>query len=175
MDAELLCKPHESSSAQRTMLHVCKDCGAQYGTNKALLSHMRVRHGLRNPINRFVDSSGICPACGVHFSLRSRVIAHLSEIRQREKVARITCRQRVLAGEFPMIDNVSLQAAAEADRKLAREAYRTGHSHQLATWRASRKRPIADASQDLQPKQRITSKRPRQSITWVSRKRAKLS
>eukprot|EP00973_Karenia_brevis_P043593 6040763-Karenia_brevis.AAC.1 len=56
----------------------CNLCVAKpaFKSAKALASHQRVKHNMRNPLGVFLDSSGICPVCGANFHNRVRVLAH---------------------------------------------------------------------------------------------------
>ena len=116
---------------------VCNMCGADaprriFKTNKALLAHQRTVHHFRNPIGRYVDGSGVCPACSVDFGSRHRVVAHLSETRVRAKVRYRTCRDRVLEGEFEPLQEDELVQLLVEHRKQARAAYAAGRSHVVA-------------------------------------------
>ena len=156
------------------------DSARAFTSNKKLLAHQRIKHGCRNAVGQYVDGTGRCPCCRVQFSHRARVIAHLSETRCRAKVRYVTCRDRMLAGEFPRVD----QQGLETDKLKQREAYRASHSHVLVDRPAQRSRwanqsacghtrerpsTLNIAQEDLQfrPAHRITGKRPTRSINWT--------
>eukprot|EP00973_Karenia_brevis_P053974 7496819-Karenia_brevis.AAC.1 len=54
-----------------------------FKNSKALAQHMRIKHKVTNPVNKYIDGSGICPACGVNFFSRAKVLTHASETRMR--------------------------------------------------------------------------------------------
>jgi hypothetical protein len=159
---------------------------AAFTSNKKLLAHQRAKHGCSNEVAQYVDGTGMCPCCGVLFSNRSRVIAHLSETRRRAKVQYATCRDRVLAREFPRVDQDALDAIKSTERLKQREAYKAGHSHVLVQHTAKIirwanqvssgcidvGRPMAthgiQSHAQFQPARRITGKRPARLITWSS-------
>ena len=65
------------------------------------------------------------PCCRVQFSHRARVITHLSETRYRAKVQYVTCRDRVLAGEFPQADKLALHSMVATTRTSSDTERRT--------------------------------------------------
>eukprot|EP00973_Karenia_brevis_P065131 9042973-Karenia_brevis.AAC.1 len=69
-----------------------------FASQRALASHMRCIHGIRNPYRAYVNDSGTCPVCGTLLHTRLRVIAHLSDPRRN-----LACRQAILDGEVPAL------------------------------------------------------------------------
>ena len=65
--------------------HVCTLCSAPrpaFSSAKALASHQRTRHAVRNPMRAFADASAVCQCCGNYYGTRLRLLAHLSDSRR---------------------------------------------------------------------------------------------
>ena len=92
---------------------------------------MRIKHMVTNPLNKYVDDSGICPVYHINFVSRARVLTHVSETRIRNKSGRRTCRQRLMAGELPLLSESCLTAATLATRTERRDAQRRGRTRCL--------------------------------------------
>ena len=139
--------------------HGCTVCAATFHTNKAARQHERAKHGFRATADRFVGSDPVCPVCGKRFATRLRAVAHLSEARVRSKTPKVTCRERVLRGEFPPAEAADLLLARRLDRVERSAARRRGHTvpvvgrlrHAMST-----AAPPAVAVQ--RPKRRISAK-----------------
>ena len=127
-------KPKGVPAASPCALFSCTQCGAAgFKSQKALSQHERVVHGARCLMNKFVATNR-CPCCGLVFADRLRVIAHLSETRQRSKVRKQTCRDTVLQGGIPELDLAvveRLDAEARTQRSAARKA---GHTRPVVPW-----------------------------------------
>ena len=109
--------------------HVCSQCrpATNFHSRQALLQHMRMKHGLRNPARLYVDACAICPGCGINFRQRLRAIAHLSDAR------RPACMNRMLKGEFCKVGPPEyIEKLDSADRVSRRNAKREGHTTPLA-------------------------------------------
>ena len=76
---------------------------------------------------QYINDSGVCPVCSIVFGSRLRVISHLSDTR------RPKCRERVSAGDFPVLPKSALAKLSDRDRELKRLALREGHTHALAS------------------------------------------
>ena len=106
----------------------CGFCTKSYASKKALLQHQRVSHSVRNPFVQIVGESLECPVCHKAFANRWRVIAHLSETRQRRVGGPAElCGPKAL--EAPRLDPGLAQKLAESDRSARTKARRAGHSH----------------------------------------------
>ena len=93
-----------------------------------MLQHQRVKHSVRNPFTEIVGDSLKCPVCKKSFANRWRVIAHLSETRQRRVGGPAElCGPRAL--EAPRLDPSLALRLAESDRSARTSARRAGHSH----------------------------------------------
>ena len=95
--------------------------------SKALLQHMRVKHGERVFVRKFVGADGICPICMTDFRERFRCIAHLSDSR-RQKCANLIFERKLI----PLPDE-QVQKLDELERAAKTAAKKDGHTHILAT------------------------------------------
>ena len=114
----------DSQQAKNVGAHQCIDCGDNFASGRALGSHRRAKHGVRNDIRLFV-SSAVCPACGINFQQRLRCIAHLSDKR----------RPKCTAWVRDNVKQISRALSLKLDEKDA--------SLRLAAQRAGRTRHIA--------------------------------
>jgi len=156
----------QSSHSQHEF--ACSLCAARpaFKNAKALASHMRSKHKVTSPLNKYIDTSGICPVCRTNFFSRTRVLAHVSETRVRNKTGRKTCRQKLLAGDFPEITSTIFADAAIASRTERREAQRRGRTHTLATIPAKRQARPEQYSQ-LRPCKRLRTKTAPADVVFV--------
>ena len=116
-------------------------------------------------MNKFVTTNR-CPCCGIYFADRLRVIAHLSETRQRSKVRKQTCRDLVLQGRIPELDPAEverLDAEACVQRSAARKA---GHTRPVVPWhKRAREAPLPPLV--LRPAKRLRAKTTDVDWRWV--------
>jgi len=175
-------KLHErrQTKLEQAQVHLkCDLCGVSsraFATQKGLDTHMRVKHKERNMLDKYIDSSGVCPVCRVNFHTRVHVLRHVSEKRCRAKVKYKTCREQLLERKFPVVDATALQSAHELDRNLRAQARKRGRTQVLVEVPAKRARwanqysagdakvsaevlPICEA-----PRRRIRGKRPAQEV-----------
>jgi len=138
---------------------VCSLCATSpaFKNAKALASHIRCKHKVTSPLNKYIDNSGICPVCATNFHSRTRVLAHVSETRVRNKSGRKTCRQILQAGDFPEISESIFADATLASRTERREAQRRGRTHTLAILPAKGQAATEQYSQ-LRPIKRLRIK-----------------
>ena len=87
--------------------------------------HAKVKHGTVNPVLKYL-SSGVCPACGMDFSTRARLVKHLGD-RRRPK-----CRERVLSGAFPEVSSETQERLSQEDTLARRSARRAGRTSVFA-------------------------------------------
>ena len=144
----------------------CDLCpAAGFKTAKALGQHKRVMHAARCVMNSYVESNQ-CPACGHKFADRLRVIAHLSETRQRSKNPKQSCRDKVLEGGFAQLppDRVKeLDESAKLQRRAARKA---GHTRPVVPLHLhAPKRPLSELVS--LPKRRLRAKTSTENVTWT--------
>ena len=144
---------------------LCASCPA-FKNARALASHIRCKHKVTSPLNRYIDNSGICPVCRTNFYSRTRVLTHVSETRVRNKSGRKTCRQRLLAGDFPELCVSVFADATLASRKERRAAQRCGRTHTLATLPAKRQARPEHYSQ-LRPLKRLRTKTSPADVVFV--------
>ena len=116
----------DEGRAGRILAFECQQCQARFPSARALASHCRAKHKERASIKRYIDGSGICPACGTRYSTRQRCIAHLSDLR------RPRCRAWVLKNCSPL-PAAALEKLDEVDRAAMREAWSRGHTRPLST------------------------------------------
>jgi len=162
------CTERVTQSSHSQHEFACGLCAARpaFKNAKALASHMRSKHKVTSPLNKYIDNSGICPVCRTNFFSRTRVLAHVSETRVRNKTGRKTCRQKLLAGDFPEISSTIFADAAIASRTERREAQRRGRTHTLATIPAKRQARPEQYSQ-LRPCKRLRTKTAPADVVFV--------
>ena len=90
---------------------------------------MRAKHKKRAPQRAFAQESGTCQVCGSCFNTRLRLLAHLSDAR------RDMCWQVIVSrpDKFVQLTQDELTHLDNVDRVLRREAWRTGHTHPIAS------------------------------------------
>ena len=134
----------------------CAECGEVFPNRKSLLSHTRVKHSRWSDCARAVGPSSCCPVCCMQFSSRTRLIAHLSEIRSRGKRI-ITCGGVVRAGSVREVPQEAFQKASRDDREARRKARKRGCTQPLSVWPAKRLRcggSLAAAASEAQSRLR---------------------
>ena len=107
------------------LAHQCPECNVGFLTNKAMASHRRTKHGIRNDIRLYISSS-VCPCCKTDFRQRLRCLAHVSDTR------RPKCRTWIMENVQQLPDKVACKLDAH-DNELRKAARRSGHSHHLAS------------------------------------------
>ena len=122
-------------SEDAAFAHVCNICIEQnlegktsFATRKALESHQRSKHGIRNNIRMYIADATECPSSQTKFGARLSLLAHLSDKR------RPKCREFVMSN-CPILDAATISALDASDndkRKAARKAGRTHHIVQSA-------------------------------------------
>ena len=113
--------------------HVCLLCDTPqpaFCSPKALASHQRVKHGIRNPMRAFAEADGRCPVCRTLFHTRLRLLAHLSDER------RPKCRDALMAGAVQPLSARRILELDALDKVARRDAHRLGYTHPLAVGRA---------------------------------------
>ena len=107
-----------------------------------MLQHQRVKHQLRNPFAEIVGDNLKCPVCNKSFANRWRVIAHLSEMRQRRVGRPVSlCGPKALEADIPRLDPSLALQLAEKDRLARTQARRAGHSHAVVGRQHANRRP----------------------------------
>ena len=115
-------------------------------------------------MNKFVATNR-CPVCFVVFADRLRVIAHLSETRQRSKVRKLTCRDSVLSGQVPEIDPLAV-AQLDAEARIQRAAARkVGHTRPVVPWH-KRVGETTPSPLELRPAKRLRVKTTEVEWMW---------
>ena len=111
--------------------YTCLQCDGgvrSFPTQKALASHMRSAHNVKNMYRLYVDGSGKCPVCSTNLHSRLRVIAHLSDPRRNLK-----CRQAIHDGTVQSLPQSEVTKLDALDTLARREAQRAGRSHPIAS------------------------------------------
>ena len=106
-----------------------------FATAKALGSHQRAKHGVRNCIRMYVGAVSKCPICETVFGNRLTLIAHLSDKR------RTRCRGSFLATHTCLPDEL-VQKLDQLDAEQRKCAQRSGRSHSIVTTPAVNARGI---------------------------------
>ena len=112
---------------------LCIGAAPFFSSSKALASHMRTKHGVRNMCRTYVDSTGKCPVCGTVLHTRLRVTAHLSDPRRN-----IMCREAIFSGTVAQLSLEEVSRLDALDAELRRNAQRAGLSHPTAVTSALR-------------------------------------
>ena len=129
----------DSSTCSRAGRYKCTHCSASFGTSKALGSHCRAKHKSRTGLSCYVGLSKRCPVCMVSFSSRTRLLAHVSDSRNRGMRA-LTCHDVLRAGLCAPVPEAEHSEACQADRALRRTARRSGHTQPLSEAPAKRRK-----------------------------------
>ena len=109
---------------QNEYVFKCGTCGVCFEGDRALRCHEQVTHKKRTPVKHWVPVNGTCCVCGVKFSTKLRLIAHLSDRRQEE--GKPPCRASL--GRYDAIDSCEVVRMDELDRQARRKARRVGQS-----------------------------------------------
>ena len=155
----------------------CKICAAAgqptcFTTSKALLSHERQKHRMRNPLRVYLGAACICPACKVQYSTRTRLLAHVSEKRRRGKAS--TCHEALLSGMYDRLDDNEVQKLDDIDRQLRSAARKSGHTQPLAIAPAKRARRGPACTDAWRPAKRLYVKTAQALVDFVPCKKRKL-
>ena len=100
----------------------CASCEAKFGTQKALLSHMRSKHGVKTPMRFYAGADFCCQACKTVYSTRTRLLAHLTDSR------RSKCFSWCLNNGTPLSEQ-SVAELDDKDRLSRRAAMHAGHTN----------------------------------------------
>ena len=118
--------------------HACEHCSERFASQKALWSLQRAKHKVRSSLESYLPSSGVCPVCRLKFASRPRLLAHVSETRQRGR-QRIRCRDLIQAGLVVPLDPADLQAARLSDNLLRKDAFKRGLTQPKSEMHAKRR------------------------------------
>lgn len=138
--------PYCDKTITQNSSHTCRICGCGYLSSKALQAHIRVKHSKISNVARFVGTSLKCCVCGLAFSTRPRLIAHLAD-KRRSGCRKITCHDVVSAGYVEQIREDELEQATMSDRKLRRDARRRGFTQPRSAGRPKRARQSSSLCQ----------------------------
>ena len=125
--------PNADSDHSRVAVgsHVCLLCPhprPAFCTMKALSSHNRAKHGQKNEMRYYVNSSGMCPVCNNMYHTRLRVLAHLCDSR------RARCRSAIQQGrhEASRLSSEQVIVLDSFDNQARTDARKAGHTHPIA-------------------------------------------
>ena len=109
-----------------------------FSSDRALQSHIRGKHQKVSDISGFVCKSLKCCVCSSPFSMRTRLIAHLTDKRCRGK-RMFNCRDVVIkSGFIKPADKQEFIEAHEVDRRSRTQARKRGHTQPLSLLPAKR-------------------------------------
>ena len=119
---------------------VCSDCpGKSFSSEKALLQHKHIMHNRMSCIPSRVGDWSVCPVCDTDFHSRSRLIAHLSDRRNRSVNKPSSCHHAFMSD--PSLHGSSSEALNDQHRSTLSAAYKDGRTHEIAHLPAVRGRP----------------------------------
>jgi hypothetical protein len=117
----------------------CSQCSEAFKSEQGLKQHLRANHKKRTALAVFIGSSSVCPVCLAQFSNRTRLLAHVSDSRNRGSRT-LTCHNVLSAKLVAPVSDADLAVAHESDRKLRAQTRKRGRTTPLATSRAKRPR-----------------------------------
>ena len=115
----------------------CNVFEATFPTQKGLDAHARAKHLARSDMSRFIGKSLTCPVCYGTFSSRPRLLAHVSEKRNRG-LRRFSCHQVYCSGLVQPVCHLEFTEALESDKHIRTAAKRSGHTTPLSETLAKR-------------------------------------
>ena len=113
--------------ADRSGSYVCSKCSPSvaFPNYLSFAAHVRSKHKIRRVETKFVDNSGICPACGTNFKSSWRVFEHLFTSVRSVK-GRTYCIDVIASGLFPPVPAKLLAKYAAADCLLRHQCRHKG-------------------------------------------------
>ena len=118
---------HARIDGTSSLSYTCGICSKSVSTRRAQLQHQRMSHGWRDPINKFIDGSGVCPCCKSVCFTRLRVLAHVTDKRRKK------CRDTLLLGSIiPPLPPKEIDRLDDFDRDARNEFRKLGRSHAIA-------------------------------------------
>jgi hypothetical protein len=111
-----------------TLGFACHTCTPPkvFASSKALESHQRSKHSVRNFMRNYIDGSGLCPSCGTQFRARVSLLNHIND-RRRPK-----CKEFILEFCQPLAPS-RVSELDVADNEMRKAARRAGRSHHIVT------------------------------------------
>ena len=120
---------HAAQSREQASNCSCSVCGFRFESERALKMHCRVKHQARSKVKSWCGDDNRCCVCGLTFSTRLRLIAHLTDSRIR--FGRQPC-QRFL-NRFPQIPPEVCARLDQLDKQARLKAHRKGTTQPRST------------------------------------------
>ena len=120
------CLDSVASPATSDMQYICTlfSPAANSASGRALESHQRSKHNIRNIIRTYLDASAKCACCGMQFGARVSRLAHLSDKR------RPKCRDWILAHCQPL-NSVTVAELDLIDNEFRKKSRKAGRTHYI--------------------------------------------
>jgi hypothetical protein len=142
MELDVASKPKTKPGEWGTQphpVHRCATCNGTFPTLKALEAHKKAKHKTRAQFSSLIGASRVCPCCHVEFSSRTRLLAHISE--KRNRGGRLySCNTLMAAGMVMPVDQAELRTALESDKLARTLARKAGHTVPVSESLAKRPR-----------------------------------
>ena len=162
--------PAQGAQVRQNNKHACADCGMSFSSEKALQQHNRARHAARQEARCYVSGSQ-CPVCGVAFTCRPKVLAHLADLRRRgSDKSSLPCGARLRLGMYQSLPEAEVDRLDLADRALRSAARKLGHTQPRSCGRAARAKRrgiVVSAPPDRLPSKRCSRKTPAELVFWA--------
>ena len=120
----------------------CSECLASFATHKALLTHKRSKHKGRSECSKVLDDSGICPVCRLRFSSRTRLLAHVNDLRKRG-AKKYVCGDLLRANLVAPVAQDTFHICLERDRLSRMQARKRGRTQPLSLAPPKRRRSVS--------------------------------
>jgi hypothetical protein len=124
---------------QACLLFKCSQCPVSCKDERALDSHCRAKHKSRCTVSRIIGLSSVCPVCFTDFGIRTRLLAHAGDKRNRGRRTS-TCRDLFVANLVPPADPDEVAQAVLGDRSLGHDAWKRGRTNPLSPCPAKRQK-----------------------------------
>lgn len=124
--ADSTCDREAAQDAVAVDQFPCTECTQRFSTRKGLLSHLRAAHSINTVMRYSAGADRKCQCCQTVYSLRTRLIAHLTDYR------RPKCHDWVLQHGSRLSESV-VQPLDAADRELRSVQRRAGRTNVLST------------------------------------------
>ena len=117
--------------------HRCVTCGLLFKSSKALETHMKSKHKTQASASSKIGRSCVCPCCYTQFASRTRLLAHVSEKRNRG-TRTFSCSNLCASNLVKAVDAAEFEEAVEIDKRARTSARKSGHTVPLSESLAKR-------------------------------------